>query len=41
VLARHLGLEIIGPSLLATSLLLLLLYEVLMATRLKPVPEDG
>jgi fucose permease len=41
VLARRWGLEMIGPSLLTASLLLLLLYEVLMATRLKPVPEDG
>ena len=41
MLARYLGLEMIGPSLLAASLLLLLLYEVLTATRLKPVRDDG
>jgi fucose permease len=40
VLARRWGLEVIGPSLLITSLLLLLLYEVLMATRLEPVRHD-
>lgn len=41
VLARHLGLEMIGPSLLAISLLLLLLYEVLTATHLKSVRDGG
>lgn len=41
VLARHLGLEMIGPSLLAASLLLLLLYETLTATSLKPARDDG
>jgi fucose permease len=41
VLARRLGLEIIGPSLLAASLLLWVLYEVQMATRLKPLRDDG
>jgi fucose permease len=37
VLSRWWGLEMIGPSLLAVSLLLLLLYEALMATR----PQHG
>jgi fucose permease len=32
VLARNLGLEIVGPSLLTATILLLALYEVLMAT---------
>jgi fucose permease len=40
VLARRLGLEIIGPSLLTAALLLLLLYEALMAMSLKPVRDD-
>lgn len=41
VLARRLGLEIIGPSLLTASLLLLVLYEGLTATRLKSVRDDS
>jgi hypothetical protein len=41
VLARHLGLEVIGLSLLTASLLLLLLYEVLTTTSLKPGRDDG
>jgi fucose permease len=40
VLARRLGLEIIGPSLLTAALLLLLLYEALMAMSLRPVRDD-
>src|SRR5206468_3836869 len=33
ILARHLGLEIVGPALLAAALVLLVLYEMFMALR--------
>ena len=38
VLARHLGLEIVGPVLLTATLLLLVLYEALMAISRKNIP---
>ena len=31
ILARHLGLEMVGPALLAAALVLLVLYEIFMA----------
>jgi fucose permease len=39
MLAQHHDLEIVGPALLTTALLLLGLYELLLAIRPKSVPE--
>jgi fucose permease len=39
LLARQLGLEVVGPALLTTALLLLVLYEALTAIRPLPVSE--
>jgi fucose permease len=39
VLARHLSLEVVGPALLTGALVLLVLYEVLMAIGSKPIQE--